>query len=355
MSVSRDRKATQADDPWAGRHGPLLIAEVGGNHEGDFNYARHLTDLAIDSGADYVKFQIYKADTLVSPMESPDRYAHFKRFELTPDQHIALAQQCRDGGVGYGASVWDLSALDWIDDYLDFYKIGSGDLTAYPVTAEFARRGKPIVLSTGLSTANEVVDAVKFLRKVNPIYEDETHLAVLQCTATYPTAEEEVNLAAMNAVGQLTGSAIGYSDHTRGTLALLTAAARGAQVLEFHFTDSRENKTFRDHAVSLTRDEVQELSQQLQSIYKILGHRDKVPTQSEFESGHLESFRRALYCSRDLSAGETIPKEDLVALRPNRGIDARMTDWLPGRQVNRDTPALSRITVPDFPDAKDVS
>jgi len=339
-----------ARPPWQGRHGPLLIAEIGGNHEGDFEYARRLTELAIESGADCVKFQIYTGDTLVSPVESPDRHAHFRRFELSPEQHVALARQCRDAGVGYAASVWDVGALDWVDEYLDFYKIGSGDLTAYPVIAEFARRGKPIVLSTGLSSAEEVVETVGFLREVNPVYAGDSRLAVLQCTSMYPCAEEDVNLAAMNTLGERTGAAIGYSDHTRDTLALLAAAARGARVLEFHFTDSREGKTFRDHHVSLTRDEVRALADQVARIRTLLGSECKAPTRSEIESGHVNSFRRALYCRRDLAAGDRICREDLVALRPLRGIDPRRLDEVVVRVAACDVPALSRLLVEDDQD-----
>ena len=99
--------------PWQGHHGPLLIAEIGGNHEGDFDAAVRMTDLAIASGADVVKFQIYTGDTLVSPVESPDRHRHFQRFELSPQQHIALAERCQAAGRIYNASVWDLDALAW--------------------------------------------------------------------------------------------------------------------------------------------------------------------------------------------------------------------------------------------------
>ena len=139
--------------PWNRTGRPLLIAEIGGNHEGDFEYARHLCDLAIESGADYVKFQLYTGDSLVSPVESPERHEHFRRFELTPEQHLDLARRCRAGGVGYNASVWAPEMLEWIDDHLDFYKIGSGDLTAWPVLERFAERGKPMLLSTGLGDA----------------------------------------------------------------------------------------------------------------------------------------------------------------------------------------------------------
>src|SRR3954464_14653481 len=110
-----------------GKHGPLLIAEIGGNHEGDFEYAKKLAKLAIKSGVDYVKFQIYTGDTLVSSMESPDRNKHFKKFELSKEQHIYLAEMVTEAGILYTSSVWDIDAMEWLDKYITIYKIGSGD------------------------------------------------------------------------------------------------------------------------------------------------------------------------------------------------------------------------------------
>jgi N-acetylneuraminate synthase/N,N'-diacetyllegionaminate synthase len=329
--------------PWARRSRPLLIAEIGGNHEGDFETACRLCDLAAASGADYVKFQIYSGDSLVSPRESPDRHRHFNRFMLTREQHLALAERCRAAGVGYNASVWDPEALDWIDGHLDFHKIGSGDLTAWPLLAAIAERGKPIVLSTGLSTLDEVLETVAFIREVNPTFGQPGRLALLQCTAMYPIEDEAANLRAMDTLRSATGLDVGYSDHTRGSLALLVAAARGARLLEFHFTDSREGKTFRDHHVSLTPEEVRELASQLDRVTKLLGDGDKRPQACEIETGHVTSFRRALYSRRPLKAGETIRAEDLVALRPNHGIDARRFRDVVGRTVARDTAAFEAL------------
>lgn len=329
--------------PWCGRHGPLLIAEIGGNHEGNFEYAKHLTDLAIGSGADFVKFQAYRGATLVNGRESPDRRAHFERFELTRDQHVALAETCHEAGIGYMASIWDLEMLEWLDPHSEIYKIGSGDLTAYPIVRELARRGKPIILSTGLATLDEVVEAVSFIRRVNTAYENAAKLALLQCTSMYPIKAGEANLRAMDTLREATGLAVGYSDHTEGSLALLVAAARGAQVMEFHFTDTRDGKTFRDHRVSLTRAEVQSLCQQLDCMRELLGDGRKRPLQCEIETDHLTTFRRAVYSTKPLSAGETIQREHLCVLRPNHGIDARRFDTLVGRQASRDYAALEPL------------
>ena len=150
---------------WIGNNGPLLIAEVGGNHEGSYRYAKKLVKLAIKSGVDLVKLQLYTGPTLVSKIESKDRFKHFKKFELSKDEHISLAKMCRSHKVGYLASVWDLEMLDWIDKYLDYYKIGSGDLTSLSHNKRICfKREKPIILSTGLSDISEIKKTIKFIQ-----------------------------------------------------------------------------------------------------------------------------------------------------------------------------------------------
>jgi sialic acid synthase SpsE len=328
---------------WQGAFGPLLIAEIGGNHEGDFAYATRLTDLAIKSGADVIKFQLYQGRTLVSPVEAPDRYAHFQRFELTQEQHIALAQRCIAAGKQYLASVWDLQMLEWIDPYLPFYKVGSGDLTAYSLLKAFAERGKPIVLSTGLASLSDVLGAIRFIQSIDAKYHNPNQLAILQCTSMYPNADSDVNLAVMDTLRAATGLSIGYSDHSIGDFALLIAAARGAQVLEFHFTDTRAGKMFRDHAISLTAEEVQRLSQRLLHMHTLIGSAEKQPLAAEISSGHVQSFRRAVYCKLDLKAGDVLQAEHLITLRPNHGVDARELDSIVGKRVVADTLAFSAL------------
>jgi N-acetylneuraminate synthase/N,N'-diacetyllegionaminate synthase len=331
--------------PWSGAHGPLLIAEIGGNHEGDFAYAKRLTELAIASGADVVKFQLYRGATLVNERESPDRYSHFTRFELSREQHLELAERCRAAGVKYLASVWDLQMLEWIDPHLAFYKVGSGDLTAYPILRELAQRGKPMILSTGLSTLDEVLAAVAYIQSIDGRYRRPEMLALLQCTSMYPIGDRDANLRAMDTLRDATGLAVGYSDHTIGRMALVVAAARGGEVLEFHFTDDRVGKTFRDHQVSLTPDEVHDLCRDLDQLRDLLGDGVKRPLASEVETGHVTSFRRAVYCRRPIARGQVIEADDVAVLRPNHGLDARHFDEVVGKRAARDLHALDRVEV----------
>jgi len=330
-------------NPFIGKHGPLLIAEIGGNHEGDFDFALDLTHQAIDADVDIIKYQIYTGATLVNKKESPDRVEHFKNFELTQNNHVQLAELCIQNGVQYSASIWDESVLEWIDPFLKLYKIGSGDLTAFPLLKKIAEKGKPIILSTGLSSLDDIVGSVNYIRSINPIYDLPEKLAILQCTSLYPNKDTDVNLNVLKTLRKTFEYPIGYSDHTEGTLALRIAFSMGAKILEFHFTDSREGKTFRDHFVSLTGQEVKELIRDIKIINNLHGSDKKKPTEQEFSTDHVRSFRRAVYPIRDLSSGDVITEKDLAILRPNHGIDARDFQKLIGRSINRDVKAFNTL------------
>lgn len=327
--------------PWKGKHGPLLIAEIGGNHEGDFDYALKLTDLAIESGADYIKYQVYSGDSLVSRLEGAQRNAHFKKFELSREQFIALAERCQAADTGFMASVWNIDYLSWIDEYMSIYKIGSGDLTAYPVIREIAKTGKPIILSTGLATLQEVLDTIDFIQTFDDRYRRPEFLSILQCTSMYPIPYEDANLSVMTLLKQATQLPTGYSDHTEGSTALEIAVAMGAEILEFHFTDEREGKEFRDHKVSLTQKEVKTLTKKIEEIRALQGNPLKRPL--EIEGEHRVSFRRAVYPARNLPVGSIIKAEDLITLRPNHGIDAIYFDSLIGRKLITDVQAHQKL------------
>ena len=330
---------------WAGKNGPLLIAEIGGNHEGNFAYAKKLVKLAINSGVGVVKLQLYSGASLVSSVESKKRYKHFQKFELNQNQHIYLAKLCISSGVTYLASIWDLKMLEWADKYLKFYKIGSGDLTAYPIIKEFAKRGKPIVLSTGLSSMKEIKKTIKFLQKINKTYKNKNKLAILQCTSSYPTIDEEVNLKTLETFRKQTNLTVGYSHHNHGCLALITSYIMGAEILEFHFTDTRKGKKFRDHSISLTSKETKSLIEKIKRIKKIMGSEVKKPTKNEIKSKNIISFRRAVYPKKDLKKGHIISENDLSYLRPNHGIDARNFKKLIGKKISSNLKKLKKIKI----------
>jgi len=316
-----------------GKIGPLLIAEIGGNHEGNFEYAKKLTELAISTKVDFIKFQLYTGDTLVSKLVNPQRNEHFKKFELTKEQHIYLAQMIQDSGIGYMASVWDEQMMEWIDPYIPIYKIGSGDLTAYPILKAIAQKRKPIIISTGLSNEKEVLEAINYIQSIDPKYKDPNFLAVLQCTSMYPINDSDANLSVIKRFKEITGLTVGYSDHTIGMQAMLYAYLLDAEILEFHFTDTREGKEFRDHKVSLTTEEVLVFKSEIQRIQTLKGNNIKKPLPIEKDNKHEITFRRAVYPLVDIKKGTVLTKDNLTSLRPNHGIDAREFDDLLGRKT----------------------
>ena len=326
-----------------GKTGPVLIAEIGGNHEGNFEYAKKLTEMAISTDVDFVKFQLYTGDTLVSRVESETRNKHFKKFELTKEQHIELANLVNNSGIHYMASVWDEDIMEWINPYMPVYKVGSGDLTAYPILKKIVEKGKPIVISTGLSTEQEVLDSVAYIQSLDKRYLQPEMLAILQCTSMYPITDSDANLNVIPRLKELTGLTVGYSDHTEGMTALEYSVLMGAQVLEFHFTDNREGKQFRDHKVSLVPDEVKQLKDKIGRIKKFQGSSKKQPLPIELEVQHEISFRRAVYPKIDIKAGTILTNEHLTTLRPNHGIDAREYEKLLGRTTKIDLLAHQKL------------
>jgi len=327
-----------------GKYGPLLIAEIGGNHEGNFEYAKKITELAIATDVDYVKFQLYTGDTLVSKIESPIRNKHFKKFELTKQQHRELAKMITDAGIGYMASIWDEEMFDWVDEYMSIYKVGSGDLTALPILKSIAEKNKPMIISSGLANEDEVLSTIDFLQSINPLYKNPESLALLQCTSMYPINKSDANLSVINKLKKITGLTIGYSDHTEGLDALKYAYAMGAEVLEFHFTDTREGKEFRDHKVSLVPSEVKLLIDEIKLINILKGDDEKRPLKIEIENEHHISFRRAVYPKFDLKAGTVLTEENTICLRPLHGIDARDYYSVLGKTLLKDVAEHEKLS-----------
>ena len=332
---------------WTGKNGPLLIAEIGGNHEGDFNYAKKLLKLAVLSKVDVIKYQIYQGETLVNKKISPKRYKHFKNFELSKKQHLYLADQCKERGIKYLSSVWNKDDLKWISKKMDFFKIGSGDLTAYDQIFETCKYKKPLLLSTGLSTLDEIKETIKFIKSTNSFYKKKENLAILQCTSDYPAKTSELNLNVIKTLIKL-GHPVGYSHHNIETYPLEIAYILGSRILEFHFTDTRKNKRFRDHRISLTPDMVRDIVNKIKLINLIKGSSEKKPTNGEIESGNISSFRRGLFLNKDLKKNNKLNIKDLITLRPEKGISSKNFYNLINKKLKKDIKKLNIIRLKDF-------
>lgn len=326
-----------------------IIAEIGGNHEGDFEYAKALTELAIGSRADVIKFQIYTGESLVNPIVDPTRAAHFNRFALTIDQYKELAAMVRKAGKVFNASIWDWSLYQEFRDDITFIKIGSGDLTAYPLLRKLAAEPKPMIISTGLSTLAEIEDMLRFLASAGRDLAGGS-VALMQCTSMYPITDDEANLQVIPMLKEHFGLPVGYSDHTTGQDAAWISYGFGAEFVEVHFTDTRENRSFRDHQVSFTPSEIDALADKLARIKLLGGSPIKGPTASELSNGHLLSFRRAVYPARDIKAGETVSEDMLATLRPAQGIPASQVEFCIGKKARRDLKMGEVLLLEDFYD-----
>jgi len=326
---------------WSGKFGPMLIAEIGGNHEGDFNYAKKLVDLAIDSNVDVIKFQIYKAKTLVNKKLSLDRFNHFKKFELTKKQIIYLADKCLEANLKYSASIWDFNSFEWLKKKINYIKIGSGDLTCYQIINNALRLEKPIILSTGLSNVYEIKKTLSFIKKKNFYNLKKNYIALLHFTSSYPCPSEDINLNAMINLNKM-GYPVGYSHHHIKIYPLEIAYILGAQILEFHFTDKKQGKVFRDHKVSLTNDNVKNFIKKIKNINSYKGSYKKTLVDSEISAGHHLSFRRGLYLKKQLKKNEKVLEKNLISLRPKTqdGLDSTEYFKLIGRKAKKNISAF---------------
>lgn len=307
---------------FSGKHGPLLIAEIGGNHGGNFNKALKLTMDAINADVDYIKYQIYTGDGLVSKSTSPERFNHFKKLELTTKEYKRLARICQKNNVGFMASIWQEDLVDVFDEYSDIFKVGSGDFTNLIIIDRIIKTNKPIILSTGLASEEEVLDILDHIKKTYKFY-DKHHLAILQCTSMYPIDYKDANLRVIQRYKDITNLTVGYSDHTVGFFANIIAYSMGAEVIEFHFTDDKNNNSYRDHQISLDKNDVKLLIEGLKSVNLLKGDSKKKLLPIEIENQHHNSFRRSLYALNDIKKGEEIKIQNITALRPLVGIDAR--------------------------------
>ncbi|MFC3150307.1 N-acetylneuraminate synthase family protein [Litoribrevibacter euphylliae] len=340
-SVCEEVKLFNSENPFAGKHGPFMIAEVGGNHEGDFEYAKRLVEEACLSDADCVKLQIYSPDLLVNKYLSPQRHKHFGKFALSTSQYKELLKIIRDSGKSVSASVWSIQELNEFIDEIDFIKVGSGDLTDALMLNAIRETGKPVIISTGLATIDNVAFAI---RKLDPEGSRGDELGILQCTSMYPIPKFDANLNVMDTFGQAFPQyLIGYSDHTTDINALSYSVAAGAEILEFHFTDCKHDRDFRDHQVSLTLSDVEALVKNVIEIKSLQGVKEKQPAICEVVNGHVTSFRKGVFLNKDLKSGETIKYEDLITLRPCEGISALDSDKVVGLKLKADISAYCKL------------
>ncbi len=326
----------------------FIIAEAGVNHNGDIQTAKELIDVAAAAEADAVKFQTFKADTLVCrqapkaayQMETTSaeesQFDMLKKLELTPDMHRELIDYCHEKNIMFLSTPFDLDSLYYLVDCgLAVIKIPSGEITNYPLIREAGRSGKRIILSSGMSTIDEVREAVAVLKE-----NGSTDITVLHCNTEYPTPFSDVNLRAMQTIKEETGVSVGYSDHTPGIEAAVAAAALGATVIEKHFTLDRNMKG-PDHKASLEPNELTEMVRAVRHIEQALGDGEKKPSASEKKN--MAVARKSLVAKCLIKGGEMFTEENLTAKRPGTGLSPMLWNQVIGQKAKRDFAADEMI------------
>lgn len=327
----------------------LLIAEAGVNHEGDRGTAIRMVEEAARAGVDVVKFQTYKAERLatrgsgaywdVAEEPTETQFELFKKYDaLEPDDYSAIAAACRDSGVEFLTTPFDVEAVGWLDPLLTFWKIASGDITNVPLLERVGATGKPVALSTGASTVDEVREADETLRRAGA-----PDVALLHCTLAYPTAPEDAALGALTVLGaEFPGVVLGYSDHTApptSFTAIETAVALGSRIVEKHFSLDR-TKAGNDHYHAFEPAEFAELRRRLDLQHLLLGEPVKRVLPAE-EAARIGA-RRSVVAHGDIDAGMVLTRDMLDVKRPGGGIEPRFFENLIGRRVVRavadDTP-----------------
>ena len=312
----------------------FVIAEIGGNHEGDLDYAKRLLVQAANAGANAVKFQSYSADGMVSSFEDPERHKHFKKFSLQVSDYIELSKSADELGVMFMSSIWDSYYLQALNAYIPIHKIGSGDLTNYPLIKEIIKCDKPLIISTAMADLNEVKQTISFINSVSPTFINNGNLCVMQCVAMYGAPSDSfANLSVLSTYkAEFPGVVIGYSDHTEGFHAANIAVSLGAKIIEVHFTDDK-TRDFRDHHISIDAEEMKKLIDDIKRTEKMLGSCNKLPVRDVETEERITQFRRACYFTEDMVPGDIISKDNMTTLRPNKGVDARKYFDLLGKKV----------------------
>ena len=327
----------------------FIIAEAGVNHNGDVETAKRLVDVAVESGSDAVKFQTFSVDLLVAPDAPKAEYQRvttggeesqaemIRKLELPDAAFRELEAYCEERGIIFLSSPFDHASVDLLDEIgVSAFKVPSGEIVNLPLLRHIAQKGKPVILSTGMSYLGEVERAIRTVREAG-----NEQLVVLHCISNYPTDASDVNLRAMETMSRAFGVRVGFSDHTLGINVPLAAVALGACLIEKHFTLDR-NMAGPDHRASLEPEELKAMVQGIRTVEQALGDGIKEPAESEFNTRQVA--RRSIYLRTAADAGTVLREEDLVALRPTGGIPPDQFDFVIGRRLRRSLPAGTLLT-----------
>jgi N,N'-diacetyllegionaminate synthase len=334
----------------------LIIAEAGVNHNGDINKAIELIEKAANAGADIVKFQTFitelnisknatKAEYQISNTgESESQYEMVKKLELSFDDFLILKKKCEEHNIQFLSTGFDIPSIDFLDSLNPpFYKIPSGEITNKPYLQYIARKGRDIVLSTGMADIEEIKQAIEVIQNEG-IAKDS--IIVLHCNTEYPTPMQDVNLLAMKHITKELGVKVGYSDHTLGIEVPIAAVALGACVIEKHFTLDR-TLPGPDHVASLEPEELRAMVDAIRNVEEaISGSGKKEPSKSEMPN--IKIARKSIHVNHKLKVGHVLVAQDLIMKRPGDGISPMEIEQVVGKTLNKDLAEESKLKWEDL-------
>lgn len=328
----------------------LIIAEAGVNHNGDMEMAHRLIDAAADAGADYVKFQTFKTENLVSASakkadyqventaSNGSQFEMLKKLELTVEQHHELIAYCKQKNIKFLSTAFDLESIDLLNSLnIQLFKIPSGEITNLPYLEKIGSLKKQVILSTGMCVMSEIEDAINVLVKAGTSRND---ISVLHCTTDYPTLVKDVNLRAMLSIQKTLNVPVGYSDHTLGIEVAIAAVAMGAVIIEKHFTLDKALPG-PDHKASLDPTELKMMVTAIRNVEKAFGSSEKQPT--EREEKNMLVARKSIHLSGKLSKGTVLSSKDLVMKRPGDGISPMKINEVLGKKIKSDLPEEHKL------------
>jgi N,N'-diacetyllegionaminate synthase len=318
-----------------------IIAEAGVNHNGSLELAKQMIEEAARAGADYIKFQTFKPEKLVSKYAQKADYQKkttgsqesqlqmLEKLALSYDDFVELKKYCEQIGIGFLSTPFDEDSIRFLDRLdMDFWKIPSGEITNYPYLVQVAQTGRDIVLSTGMCEMDEIADAMKVLEENGA-----GNISLLHCNTEYPTPYEDVNLLAMNQMREVFNKQVGYSDHTVGIEVPIAAVALGAAIIEKHFTLDK-NMEGPDHKASLEPLELTQMICSIRHIEKSLGNGNKKRTASE--QHNIAAARKSIVAKCAISKGDIFTEANLTVKRPGNGISPMRWKELIGTRAERD-------------------
>lgn len=321
----------------------VIIAEAGVNHNGSIERAMRMIDVAKECGVDYIKFQTFKAEKIANKFASQADYQKknlkeessqvemLRRLELSDRDFALLRDYCKDSGIRFMSTPFDLESVDYLASLgMDYMKVPSGEITNLPYLRKIASKGIPVIMSTGMCRLGEIEDALNVLYKGGLRTED---ITLLHCNTEYPTPMVDVNLRAMDTLRSAFGTKVGYSDHTKGIEVPIAAVAMGASVIEKHFTLDK-SLPGPDHVASLDPSELKAMVNAIRNIELAVGTPGKRVSSSERKN--IEVARKSIVAARDIKAGEIFSEDNLTVKRPGNGVSPMRWDKVLGLRAIRD-------------------